>query len=659
MFRKIPLLNKIKRNSAAGEISPGINNDTASQTNRIELDKKLIYNLSNQRLPSFKQFKYIHQALPPKDKKIAGLAIVLILVSTLTILLNFYFINFTPTPSVGGEVTTGLVGAPQYINPILSQTNDVDSDISRLVFSGLLRYNQDLELEPDLATSWDISEDQKTYTFHLRDHVKWQDGEPFTADDVVFTYQSIEDTDFKSPLLISIRGVDVEKVDDLTVKFTLPQPYPSFLDVLTAGILPEHIWSEVPAVNANLTEYNLKPVGTGPWEFKSLTKDKLGNIKSYTIVPNTDYYGQKSYLQQITFKFYPDFQTAVAALKSHSIQGISFLPKELKSDLTGQKNLKYYYFDLPQYTAVFINQKKNEALKSKNVRTALAESIDKNKIVAGALQLEGAAIDGPIFPVPLTSDDTKPISYNIDDANQLLETAGWKKISVQAYQAWLTAKTEKASADDQANAEPSTATTTATEPVASDSTASQNQPDFYRQNGEAILELTLTTINQPENTQAADDIKKAWEKIGVKVTVQIVEPNKISRDIIRPRNYDVLLFGIIVGSNSDPFPFWHSSQVDDPGLNLSMYANREADKLLEDARATTDNNKKAKDYTSFQTLLNTDIPAIFLYKPTYTYVMDKDVKGVNIDRIIIPADRFNNIQDWYIKTVRTWHGQLK
>lgn len=658
MFKKIPLLKKIKKNPATDEITSGSTDGQTVQTERLELDKKLVYNLSNKRLPSFKQFKYIHQALPSKDKRIAVVAILLILISTLTIALNFYFINFTPTPAVGGEITTGLVGAPQYINPILSQTNDVDSDISRLIFSGLLRYNKDLELEPDLATSWDISEDQKTYTFYLRNNTLWQDGEPLTADDVVFTYQSIKDADFKSPLLISIRGVDVEKVDDLTVRFTLPQPYPSFLDVLTAGILPEHIWGEIPAVNANLTEYNLKPIGSGPWEFKSFSKDKLGNIKSYTIVPNPDYYGQKSYLQQITFKFYPDFQTAVGAFKSHAIQGISFLPKELKSDLTGQKNLKYYSFDLPQYTAIFINQKKNEALKSKNVRRALAESIDKNKIVSDALQLEGAIIDGPIFPVPLTGDDTKPITYNVDDANQQLETAGWKKISQQDYQDFLTAKIAKTEAESDAG-NTSTTTASTTEPTVSDNALTDDQPDFYRKNGDAILELTITTINQPENTKAVEDIKKAWQRIGVKVNTQIVEPSKISRDVIRPRNYDILLFGIIVGSNSDPFPFWHSSQIDDPGLNLSMYANREADKLLEDAKATSDNDKKAKDYTSFQTLLNTDIPAIFLYKPTYTYVMDKDVKGIDIDRIIIPADRFNNIQDWYVKTVRAWHGQIK
>ena len=666
MLKKIPLLKKIKKNSAAqGESGQNSDLPTNQETDFYqpkEIDKKLVHSLSPKKIPSLKQLKYLPTVLEPQQRRLAGGLLILAAAALIFIAANFYYRNFLPTPTVGGDYTEGLIGAPRYINPLLSQTNDVDADISRLIFSGLLRYDRELQLAPDLASHWEKTEDQKTYTFPLKENIKWHDGRPLTADDVVFTFQSLKDPDFKSPLLISFRGVEIEKVNDLTVKFILPEAYPSFLEVLTAGILPEHIWGEIPPINANLTEYNLKPIGSGPWKFKSLTKDQLGNIKSYTLTPASDYYGPKPYLEKIILKFYPNFETAISALKNNSVEGISFLPKELKNQLNGQKNLNYHSFYLPQYTAVFFNQKENEILKDKAVRKALALSIDKSKILSEALQLEGEIINGPILPIFIEQPPDKKINFDSSQANSVLEEAGWKKISPQEYEELI--KTQTAESTDQASEEPenennqdSTATdqlnnednqqaTTETEPLLS----------FYRQKENNILAVTLTTVNQPENIKAAELIKDFWQTIGIKVDLQIVEGSKVSREIIKPRNYQILLFGIIVGSNPDPYPFWHSSQIQDPGLNLALFANREVDKLLEEAKKTDDPVKQQENYQRFQDILTAEIPAIFLHTPTYTHVVDQKIKGLNIDRIIVPADRFNNLEDWYVKTSRRYQG---
>lgn len=632
-----------------------------------ELDKKLVQSLNSKKIPSLRQIKHFPKTLDPKQKKtILGL-IGLIFVCLIFIAVNFYLQNFLVTPAIGGEYTEGLIGAPQYINPVLSQTNDVDSDISRLIFSSLLKYDKNLQLVPDLAANWEESEDQKSYTFTLKDNIKWHDGQPLTADDLIFTFQSIKDPEFKSPLLISFRGVEIQKVDDLTVKFILPDPYPAFLEVLTVGILPEHIWGEISPINANLTEYNLKPVGSGPWKFKSLTKDRLGNIKSYNLVPNQEYYGPKPYIQGITFKFYPDFATTVEALKNHSIEGISFLPKDLKPELAGRKGVNYYSFYLPQYTAIFFNQKKNEILKSKNIRQALALGIDKSYILTEALSLEGEIIDGPILPTEIFQDQEKKLKFDKNKANELLTDAGWNQISPAEYQKFIQEQKDKAEEQEakedtgednsKENPESSLPEATTTPEVATEEITEDTQP-FYRKNGDQILELTLTTVNQPENVKAAGIIKEFWQNIGVKVNLNIVEGGKISREIIKPRNYEILLFGIIVGSNPDPYPFWHSSQVQDPGLNIAMMANRQVDKILEDAKATSDPEKQKQLYQNFYDILTSEIPAIFLHNPTYTYVVDKKIKGIQIDRMIIPADRFNNIEDWYIKTKRRWQGSI-
>ena len=301
-----------------------------------------------------------------------------------------------------------------------------------------------------------------------------------------------------------------------------------------------------------------------------------------------------------------------------------------------------------------------------NIRKALALSIDKSKILTEALQLEGEIIDGPILPLDVPQSPKEKINFDLNQANQILDEAGWQQISPQDYSEFIKKLEEEKAAKakeeaDKAGNTPEQPTTTqnVTQETAEPEKIEDEIPQpFYRKKNDTILEVTLTTVNQPENTKAVKLIKEFWQNIGVKVNLQIVEGSKISREIIKPRNYQILLFGIIVGSNPDPYPFWHSSRAQDPGLNLAMFVNREADKLLEDNKKIVDQEKQIQNYQRFQEILTSEIPAIFLYNPTYTYAVDKKIKGINIDRIIIPADRFNDSEDWYIKTERKFQGAI-
>jgi ABC-type transport system substrate-binding protein len=350
------------------------------------------------------------------------------------------------------------------------------------------------------------------------------------------------------------------------------------------------------------------------------------------------------------------------------------LPKDIKSSLVGKKNISYHSLYLPQYTAIFFNQKQNEILKDINIRKALALSIDKSKILTDALQLEGEIINGPILPTEVTIDPEKKLEFNPNLANEILEENGWKKITSQEYQQIIdeqkkrleeekneeenSAGQETDENEDSLNQEnPATTTEEKAENIDLENVKDPTQ-EFYRKKGENILEVTLTTVNQPENSKAAEIIKKFWENVGFKVNLEIIEPGKISREVIKPRNYQMLLFGIIVGSNPDPYPFWHSSQIQDPGLNLAMIANREVDKILEDSKSTDDIEIQKQNYQRFQDILISEIPIIPLYHPTYTYVSSKKIKGFNIANIIIPADRFNNLSEWYVKTKRIWRGSV-
>lgn len=571
-----------------------------------ELDKKLVFSLSKSRIPSFKQLKHLPEIINSREKKIILACGLLVIVALIILGINLYLEKITYLPIPGGKYTEGLVGAPQYINPILAQNNDVDSDLSRIIFSGLIKLDERQNIAPDIATRYEVSTDQKTYIFYLRNNVLWHDGEKFTADDVIFTINSIQNQDYGSPLRASFNGIKAEKTDDYAVKFTLAQPFAPFLSSLTFGILPQHIWQDIPISNIMLAEYNLKPIGTGPFLFSSLTKDTAGDIKSYTLTRNEKYYGQKSYLDKITFKFYDNFQTAVDAMESKSTQGISLLPRQLKSQIIDKSRFNYYPLGLPQYTAIFINQGKNVILKDKDVRKALALGINRDKIVNETLGGDAGIVNGPILPGFLGfNPDLEKINYDPSQAMDILEKDGYRV-----------------------------------------------QPDNSRLKDKTKLEITLTTVDQDDLSQVAKEIQTEWQAIGVAVNLQIVPGEKIKNDVIKPREYQMLLYGEMLGSDPDPYPFWHSSQTQDPGLNLSLFSNREADQLMETARQTTNLQDRYLKYIRFQNILAAELPAIFLYSPNYTYTVSKDIKGISLERIAVPSDRFFGVEGWYTKTKR-------
>jgi len=565
------------------------------------LDQKIIANLRPQKLPTWRQFKRLPKTLSFQESLILKVLGIIILLC-LSILIYFNVIKkLVDVPKNGGEFTEGVIGSPLYINPLLAYT-DVDIDLTRLIFSGLLKYNEKLELVPDLAEKYEISSDQKTYTFYLKKNVKWHDGENLTASDVVFTFNNILDPDYKSPLFRTFSGVTAEKLDDYTVKFTLKEPYAAFLNLLTVGIIPQHLWYDIPAINAKLATLNQKPIGSGPFQFKSLVKEKTGVIKSYTLEKNKNYYGKVPYLNKINLKFFPDYESAVNALINKNIENISFLPKEYLKKIS-KRELNIYNLPLSQYTAIFFNQKNNKLLEDKKIKEALSYAIDKNKILEDVLQNQGQKIDGPILPGFLGyNQNITTYEYNPQKAIELLINDGWTLSG-----------------------------------------------EIFKKKDEE-LKISLTAVEQNENIKVANLLKEFWTSIGVNVDLQLIPADRMEKEIIDPRNYQALLYGEIIGYESDLYPFWHSSQREAPGVNLANYVNRKADQLLEEARLTNDPATRSQKYQDFQNILISDLPAIFLYSPSYTYPVNKKIKGLNVQRIALPADRLINIENWYIKT---------
>lgn len=579
---------------------------------------QLVLGVAKHKLPTRAQLRYINDLLTFKQRMTVLVSSLVFIVSVGFIGVYAYLSNTQAVPASGGQYSEAIVGHPQYINPVLAQTNDVDMDLTSLMFSSLFRRSKDQSLSPDLVTDYSISDDQLTYTFYIRRDATWHDGQPLTASDVLFTLQAIQDPNYQSPLETSLRGVQAAKVDDYTLTLTLAEPFAPFLSSLTFGILPEHIWYDAYKIspqNITLSEYNTRPIGSGPFMFGSLVKDASGILKSYQLVPYADYYGAKPYLEKLTFYFYSDQESALSSLQQKQVDGLAFVAPEQKTALQKKtRTLNYHRLQLPQYTAIFFNQEHSDVLAEDAVRQALVWGVDRTTIINDALDGEGEPLYTPILPGYLGYNaEVEKYGFDLEKGKQILEEAGW---------------------------------------IMPEGPPAGEARELYRKKDDQILEFGIATVNLPEFLATLQVLQDNWTAMGIKVNVNVYEPADIQEQIVKKRDYEALLFGAIIGSDPDPYAFWHSTQMEHPGLALAVFYQKNIDDLLETARQTSDEEQRRLKYFHFQNILAEEIPAIFLYNPYYTYAMNKDVKGVTNQYISLPSDRFADILNWHIKTDR-------
>jgi len=615
------------------------NHKTSDQSlSQHVLDQEIIFRLSKGRLPGRRQWHYLPKFLSKKEKIIIIICLIAILSSLSFFLYNYYQKHCEKIPQNGGYYVEGLIGTPRYINPLYLTFNQTDRDLARLIYSSLFTRDAQGHLINDLAESYEVSPDHLTYIIKIKDNVKWSNGQNLTAEDVLFTYTAIMDQAYGSPLRNSFSGLEINKVDDLTIKFTLSQPYNAFLDLLTIGIMPRELWGQIPASSASLADLNLKPIGSGPYQFKSLTKDKAGNIKSYELTVNPYYFRQLPYIPKLTFKFYNNYEELAAALGDGSIDGAAYLPQKTAEDLITTRRYDLKYLGTSQLVAIFINSE-DKVLKDKNIRRALALSIDKNKILLDNNNLIGHLATGPILNHNPYYDKTiAEVSYNPTEAQKILTDSGWSLKTITTDDVSAAQQKLQNNQGDQNEAK----------------TIIDLGPGQWLQKNNQYLTFNLTVVNEPDYLAIAQQIGLAWQKIGIKTYLDVVDPENINNQIIRRKNYSLLLYGQNLGSENDLAAFWHSTQSGPNGLNLSNYRNEQVDKSLETLRTSIDEEAKKKAAQTLQQQIATDLPAIFLYNPTYLYIQNKKIKGFAMEVIIEPADRFNQINEWYIKTKIKW-----
>jgi peptide/nickel transport system substrate-binding protein len=507
-------------------------------------------------------------------------------------------------PAEGGAYVEGVAGAPQYVNPLLAQYNQADRDLVALIFNGLTRASSQDEPEPDLAERWAVSPDGLTYLFHLRRDVRWSDGEPFDAGDVLFTIRLIQDPDFPgAPDLASVwRTVAVEQIDAYTLRFGLKEPFPAFLDYTSMGILPAHVLDGVAARDLPSHGFNAQPVGTGPFILTGISATHA------VLVPNPRYFGkQRPYLESIEFRYYPSYERLLTAYQTDEIMGISYVPPYLFPQAAQIASLNLYSARISGYYMVYLNLQdpdRSPFFEDARVRRALMSGLDRQTLIDTALHGQGLIAEGPIRSWSWAYNGRLPkASYDLAHAQSLLQEARW----------------------------------------------TDSDGDGILDKKGVALRFTLLAGDDPVDTSLAAAIAEQWAKLGI--VVQIETPGAGLGDRLRSHNFQAALVQLVLAGDPDLYPMWDQTQIEN-GQNYGGWSNRRASEALEEARRTTDREQRKAHYFEFQRIFAEEMPALIIANPVYTHAVDQSVKLVQIGPLNSPSDRFRNVAEWYMNTRR-------
>jgi len=564
-------------------------------------------------IPKERLVRKVLRSFSLAEKAVFYFLIIVFTFSSLTLLSKVNKAFLVTVPVSGGTLIEGVVGTPRFINPVLA-ISDADKSLTTLIYSGLLRNTPNNGVINDLADSVSISTDRLTYTVHIKPNALFQDGSKVTTDDVLFTVQKIQNPSLKSPIYGDWIGVSVKKIDEETISFTLKKPYTPFLSNLTLGILPKHIWKNVADDEFYFSQFNVLPIGSGPYKIKTVERNSGGIPNYYALEMFSNAIGDLPYIENLIFKFYSNQSSLLNAYNNRDIESLAGIPAYEASNLK-ENGSNIITTPLSRIFGVFFNQNESKPLLDKTVRQALDLGAPKEEIISSILYGYGIPIDGP-FPAGLFpwSQDRNKMTYEerFAVAEKILKKAGWIKNETTGF---LEKKSKSAT---------------------------------------LVLSFSISTSNTPELKAVGELLQTAWGRLGAKVDILVFETNDLNQNVIRPRKFDALLFGEVVGRDADVYPFWHSKERNDPGLNIALYASSVADKLLEQIRSTKDREAVERYARTLDKEIRADLPAVFLYTPNFIYVTPRKVKNVVLGQLSTAQDRFQDIRHWYIETNQVW-----
>ena len=514
----------------------------------------------------------------------------------------------SPEPVQGGVYTEALVGSLMRLNPLLNFYNPADREASRLIFSGLLHFDGHGAPQGDLAESWGVSKDGTLYNVTLREEAEWHDGEPVTADDVIFTVEMLRNGSDIVPVDLQDfwKDIEVVRLDEKVLQFRLPESFAPFPDYLTFGVLPQHILEGTTLEEMIDLSYNIQPVGSGPYRFNRLIVED-GEIAGLSLAANADYYGETPYIDEIVFRYYPDAATALQAYQAGQVQGIGNVAQEILPDVLAEPNLAIYTARRPELSMVLFNLKDPEAtfLAEAEVRRALLMGLNRQRIIDTVLEGQAVIADGPILPGTWSYyNGLKTVEFDPEAAKNMLKAAGYVLAA---------------------------------------------EGDVVRKKEETALRFSLLYPDDEQHQRIAELIQTNWAALGAEVTLDAAPYEVLLSERLDQRAYQAVLVDLNLSRSPDPdpYPFWDQAQATG-GQNYTQWDNRVASEYLEQARVTVDLNERAKFYRNFQIIFSQELPALPLYYPVYTYAIDRGVQGVRMGPLFDTPDRFANVTEWFL-----------
>jgi peptide/nickel transport system substrate-binding protein len=535
----------------------------------------------------------IYRTLSPERVISFWLLIALSVILFFCALISFNNRFLIITPTYGGTVREGIIGTPRFINPVLA-TSEQDKDLTSLVFSGLTKKDSIGKTVLDMAESITESDDQLHYDVVLDPSAKFHDGTHVGADDVIYTINLIQNPSIKSPHRIEWEGITIEKQSNTKFTFSLKKPFPQFIDILTVGILPKHVWKNLSDEQISLSDYNIHAIGSGPYNISNITTDS-GIPNTFTLTSHHSYTLGRPYVNTIIISTYQNEKYLIQAFQNGDIDRIHGISPEKLSTLSVATSSIHTSL-LPRTFAVFFNPNKANILSNKQVRLALNMAINKQAIVTDVLHNYGKVINDP-YPF---DEATTPTPYDVERAKNIISgTKEFKKAS-------------------------------------------------------STLEITLATANTDEMKRVAEMIQNDWEVIGVHTKIAVYEVSDLNQTIIKDRDFEALLFGSITQNPSDLYAFWHSSQRTYPGLNISNYVSKKLDTNLETLRSSENELTRISAYEYVKKEFNEETPGIFLYAPSLIYVTKDKVNSPLPRYSFDNSSRFTLVESWYRYTDSVW-----
>lgn len=512
-------------------------------------------------------------------------------------------------PVSGGTYTEGILGAFSNANPLYA-IDLVDASVSRLMFAGLLGYDEHNKLVNDMAEDWTVNEAGTLYTVRLKPGLQWHDGQPVTAADVAFTFRVAQNPDAHSPLYSSWQGIKIATTGDRTITFTLPNPLASFPYSLTTGIVPEHLLGKAAMADMRSLAFNTRhPVGSGPFQWQAIELNGASvdsRQEHIALKPYAGYHGGKPKLSSFVIRTFRSDEQLVDSFQKqevNAIVGLTNIPDELSEDGDMQA------YNLPLTAAVMTFFKTTDGvLAEAAVRSALVQASDISKIIS-SLPYATLPVRSPLLPGQLGYNAAyRQPGSDLTKAQAQLDAAGW-----------VVGK------------------------------------DGIRRKGAQPLSFQLTAQNNGEYPAVARELARQWRAAGADVKVVIPPDDATFQNTLAYHSYDAILHGISIGVDPDVYVYWSSTQADVRApvrLNLSEYQSKQADAALEAGRTRLDPVLRAEKYKPFLQAWQSDAPALGMYQPRFLYMTRGTVYGLTEHPINTDADRFANVQDWQIRQAR-------